>query len=133
MKLDDGDMFVLHPCDERVVQREVIKGGKKYTKEEKRSQFKHAVNFSSKKATNESKESYEVAISVCFQNVQSTALFDQRTDCVVSTKDDNGDEDLSHHQKKRIKLFDEKRNDIFDPVSHKALSKELEKFYNSVM
>ena len=132
MKLEDGDMFVLHPFDERVVQRDVIKGGKKYTKEEKRSQFKHAVNFSSKHATNESQESYEVAISVCFRNVQKTALFDQRTDCVVSAKNDNGNEALSPHQRKRIKLFDEKRNDIFDPVSRESLSKELRNFYNSV-
>ena len=133
MKLDDGDMFVLHPCDERVVQREVIKGGKKYTKEEKRSQFKHGVNFSSKKTTNEIKEAYEVAISVCFRNVQTTASFDKKTDCVVSTKNNNGDKEPSHHQKKRIKLLDEKRNDIYDPENRKAISKELEKFYNSVI
>ena len=132
MELEDGDMFVLHPSDERVVHRNVMNGSKKYRNEEKRSQFKHAVNFASTHATMDTKDPYQVAISVCFRNVQSSAWFDEGTDCVVSAKEDNDKKDLSQHQKKRIKLFDEKRNDIFDQARRNSLTKELGEFFNSI-
>ena len=62
----------------------------------------------------------------------SFGLLVEGTDCVVSAKEDNDKEDLSPHQTKRIKLFDEKRNDIFDQARRNSLTKELGKFYNSI-
>ena len=56
--LDDGDIFLLHPSDERVRKR---KG------DEKTSQFQHGVKCFLKRNTKRREVEYKVAISVCFR------------------------------------------------------------------
>ena len=134
MELNDGDIFVLHPHDERVVQR-VVKGSNKSSSlEDLPSQFKHAVSFSSSNEDDDGTSDYAVSISMCFRHVSKTANFDPATDTVIvsPTQHEGREQPITDKQVKKRKLIDNKRIIMKNKDKQKELTIELHKFYASI-
>ena len=133
MDLNDGDMFVLHPQDERVVQRNIKMGWRLFEWETDASQFKHAVSFSSKNKNVDGTPGCAVSISVCFREVRTTANFHPISNTVMTTQVENESEaKVVIHPPKKAKLIHNKRKDIKDKDKRRELTEELRTFFESI-
>lgn len=139
MEMSDSEMFVLHPCDERVVERRVKKEGQK-TKKAKEgvvSQFRHAVSFKSQHVSDEkdseNDSNYAVSISVCFRDVKTSQWYHQHHDTVDAIKSNALKMDsMTEQQTKKQKLIDDKRIELYDKEFRKKMTSELRQFHKSI-
>ena len=139
LKMEDGEMFVLHPYDERVVERIVKTGGrkKKFEKEEIRSQFRHALSFKSLHVPGDASSTqectYAVSISVCFHDVKSSQWFHPHHSIVIrKTSDEKKTDSMTDQQKKKQKLIDNKRDQLHDKEFQEKMTSELRCFHKSI-
>ena len=140
MKMKDSEMFVLHPYDERVVERIVKNDGrkKKYAKEENLSQFRHAVSFKSTHSVGSASAStgestYSVSISVCFRCVNTSEWFHPHRDTVIMQNDSDGKMKLkTEQQMKKQKLIDETRVQLYNKRFQEEMTSELRSFHKSI-
>ena len=89
--MEHGDMFILHPADERVIKRNVecllTEGSNNSNREElKPSQFQHSVTCStssSSKGNKRERTIYRTHISVCFRQTTTCLKYSSTSDLLV--------------------------------------------------
>ena len=152
LSMSDGEMFVLHPNDERVIKRTIRSRQKKKRDEAKSSQFKHSVTFnlditSGVSGNDCDGSTYRVTISACFRDVQTSNWFNDISNTLVPNyinanlddKDDDIDEcnitkSESERAKKRAKkemLISKVRQEMLSAKVRGRINSELLKFYNN--
>ena len=140
IEMQDSEMFVLHPYDERVVERIVKTGTRKskYSKEGRLSQFRHAVSFKSPHAadadtTSTPGSTYAVSISVCFRCVSTSQWFHPYRDTLITENtDDTKKKSSTEQQIKKQKLIDDKRDELYNQRFQEKWTSELRSFHTSI-
>lgn len=130
--MKDGDMFVLHPKDERVHCRKVWDNNSQTLKKEDcASQFKHGVKCTIDKGMNR-----KLSISVCFRQVSTFKQYCPRNNTIIEriiketkTAKETGKENTIA-EKRREELMDSKRKIIHKPRNLQRIKKRNMKYYN---
>ena len=150
MEMESGEVFVLHPRDERVYNRRIsLNNGNDYFKEERKSQFRHGVKFDintmNKTPSHDKKEhnheshldesndekidisSLKVAISVCFRQSQVMKEFCSSSHLVV---DNRNNEKVSDAEIARQERMNKKRKTISNKEKIIEYNQKLNDFYD---
>ena len=139
MLLNHGDFFVLHPEDERVLNRRILCSDKKientssFEIESKLSQFQHGVQFSSNNDINVNDKNALVSISVCFRETTTKSRFCLYRHIEVVPSNSKHDDQCKPKSKitdTRSILFSKLKVDINHPKNIKRIRKKLNKFHN---
>jgi hypothetical protein len=131
-KLDmkHGDLFVLHPLDERVIERR-IHDGEKFKIESQKTQFKHGVEciWDRKKRVNDVHQTSSLSISVCFREPKICQNFSQYKNITVDEKGMEYDNDIRTQQMNaRNKNIEKKRKEIQNSNNLKRIRKKTRRF-----
>ena len=129
MELNHGDIFVLHPRDERCIKRNILcPYSNKIIKEDKASQFQHGVSFKiDETLRNHPKCHSKLSISICFRQVKSELEFHHSFhdrsyyDCVISNK--------SQAMVQRSKVINKKRKNLSNSYNMNRINKQLKSFH----
>ena len=132
-KLDmkHGDLFVLHPLDERVINRR-IHDGEKFKIESEKTQFKHGVEciWDRKKRENDVHQTSSLlSISVCFRESIICQNFSQYKNITVDEKGLEYDNDIRTQQMKARNInIEKKRKEIQNSNNLKRIQKKTRRF-----
>ena len=136
MTMNDGEIFVLHPRDERVIKRKVLNnksGISKWYTELLPSQFQHSVNQNMKTQPKDARhEQYKVSISICFRETNQCLRICKRSHNLLNEYGelvDNKYDTIS--SKERYKTILNKRKDITDSKNLIRIQKKLKNYHKS--
>ena len=136
MQLNHGDIFVLHPRDERCIKRSILCPGSTngFSKEDLPSQFQHGVSFKVKCPCNADLQHrlFNVSISVCFRQVLTEQDFSDSNFHCTSSYIDTNDINMTVAMVHRSKLIHKKRKGVSEQSVQNRVSKKLKNFYNKV-
>ena len=133
-----GDIFVLHPKDERVIKRRFRNKEDLNVTETKASQFKHGVvcSFDSKNNTKKSRDhDRNISISVCFRQTQSCLKYSGLTHMLAESDSIHEDESATvigsfSQNKSRVAKFDVKRKELKNIKNLERVRKKSKKFHS---
>lgn len=129
MTMNDMDIFVLHPHDERVVKRRLKLKNHGNVIEDTMSQFKHGVSFSSSRpGMNE--EGYGVSISVCLRHVSKTEKVRKDLGVPISEETEYTEmKEMSEFKKRKIELIESKRKQMSNEDKMAEMNERLKSFH----
>ena len=132
IQLNHGDLFVLHPRDERVIRRRV-RGNNidSYELEKSTSQFQHGVHFKNLPSLrkNKNRDNYKVSISVCFRNVQRKLMFSTVSNLQISKSFHKLENPRNTNAMiSRYDVITKKRKTLDNQYELKRISKLLKRF-----
>ena len=139
MTMNHGDIFFLHPKDERVLKRRILEeDDMRYCNEDKKSQFKHGVVCSFEdldhhrnKSKNE-RTKQQVSISVCFRQTNTIKFYSSKNHTLI---DQNGcivdnDRSTKEMEERALKIAT-KRKEYGNENNVERMEKKGRNFANS--
>ena len=126
MKMKHGDIFVLHPDDERVIGRsaDINKGIKK------KSQFQHGVTCKLQKSLKKQNIKYKLSISVCFRQTTNLSKYSCKSNLLVDENDMLAqDQSTTKAGIKRKQDISWKKKELENEKNITRIGKKLRKFH----
>lgn len=128
MELNHGDLYFLHPNDERVINRRCKdKGSGKFIKEEFASQFKHGVTCKLDDYNN--KETSRLVLSICFRQSRIKNTYCKRTHVLINSEGNvvNNDNRTTSMVERNV-LISKRRLEKEKPGNLNRIDKKLKRF-----
>ena len=125
MTMNHGDLFILHPKDERVFKRRIWNTElHEYQNETKSSQFKHGVVVRRKK------NKQRLSISVCFRQVKQIQQYSRNNTLIDAQGVECKNDVRTEAMQKREERIAKKRNNIKNTANIERIRKRMMTIYN---
>ena len=125
MTMNHGDLFILHPKDERVFKRRIWNTElHEYQNETKSSQFKHGV------VARKKKRKERLSISVCFRQVKQIQQYSRNNTLIDAQGVECKNDMRTEAMQKREERIAKKRNNIMNTANIERIRKRMMFIYN---